>query len=184
MKEIILHGSLGARFGERFFLDVRDPAEAVRALSVQLTGFREALAKGHWHLVLGSLVGGSSIDVAALTCSLGATKELHFMPAIAGAGGFLGSVGGALLVGVSFLVGGPGLALAVGAGLAVTSLIAMGVPASAADAASRERPDQKPSFLFDGPVNTSTQGLPVPIICGRVRVGSVVISAGMTAEQI
>lgn len=165
MKEIVLHGSLGARFGERFFLDVRDPAEALRALGVQIAGFREAIAQGNWHLVRGPLDSGTEVKECDATLALGADHELHIVPAAEGAGSGFWSV-------VTF-----------GLGSWLMGKV-MSPKTAADDAASRERPDQRPSFFFDGPVNTSTQGLPVPIICGRVKCGSVVVSAGMTAEQI
>jgi predicted phage tail protein len=44
--------------------------------------------------------------------------------------------------------------------------------------------DRKPSFLFYGAVNASTQGTAVPLVYGRMRVGSVVISAGVEAIEI
>jgi predicted phage tail protein len=40
------------------------------------------------------------------------------------------------------------------------------------DRAFGERPENKPSFLFDGPVNTITQGHPVPVGYGKAFVGS------------
>lgn len=52
------------------------------------------------------------------------------------------------------------------------------------DYADRERPDERPSFIFNGAVNTTEQGGPVPVIYGRMVVGSTVISGGITAEQI
>jgi predicted phage tail protein len=45
-----------------------------------------------------------------------------------------------------------------------------------------ESADQRPSSLFNGAVNTTEQGGPVTWIFGRARVGSRVISAGLTAE--
>ncbi|MGE0256801.1 MAG: tail assembly protein [Alphaproteobacteria bacterium] len=52
------------------------------------------------------------------------------------------------------------------------------------DYALRERPEARPSFLFNGSLNTSEQGGPVPLGFGRFRVGSVVVSAGLAVEQI
>lgn len=49
---------------------------------------------------------------------------------------------------------------------------------------SQERPDDKPSFMFNSPVNTSTQGQPVPIVYGRFRTGSYVVSAGVEIEEL
>ena len=40
------------------------------------------------------------------------------------------------------------------------------------------------SFTFSGIVNTSKQGLPVPIAYGRVYAGSAVISSGLDVDQL
>jgi predicted phage tail protein len=39
------------------------------------------------------------------------------------------------------------------------------------------------SFTFSGIVNTSKQGLPVPVAYGRLFVGSAVISSGLDVNQ-
>lgn len=197
MKQIHLHGSLGARFGGPFSLVVRDPAEAVRALSCQLAGFRDALAVGDWHVVRGDLDAGEPVeDDDALHMALGHASEIHILPAGTGAG--QGGVGKALagvaLIGAAFFTGGLALGAltissgtlgAIGAGLAVAGVSQMLATTSNTDTYDeREKPDERPSFMFDGPVNTSTQGLPVPVVYGHLRVGSVVVSAGMTAEEL
>lgn len=190
MREIILHGALGDRFGESFALDVRDPAEAVRALTTQIPGFREAVEAGNWHVIRGPLEDGESLDEDGLTVSLGNQSEIHILPAIEGAGGDgVGKIlGGVALIASSFI---PGLSVAVGSALfgLGTSMALGGVsmllaPSPAASYNDRESPDQRPSFLFDGPVNTSTQGLPVPVIYGRIKTGSIVVSAGMNSEEM
>lgn len=48
---------------------------------------------------------------------------------------------------------------------------------------TQDRPDNKPSYNFNGPVNTSAQGNPVPLAYGLVLTGSAVISAGIYAED-
>jgi predicted phage tail protein len=40
------------------------------------------------------------------------------------------------------------------------------------------------SYYFNGPVNTTEQGLPVPVVYGRALVGSQVISAQIDIDQI
>ncbi len=40
-----------------------------------------------------------------------------------------------------------------------------------------------PSYTFNGPINTTAQGNPVPLGYGRMIVGSAVISAGITADD-
>ena len=48
----------------------------------------------------------------------------------------------------------------------------------------RAAPDDRPSFLFNGVTNNSQQGGPVPLVFGTHLVGSVVINAGLNAEDI
>ena len=45
MRTIRLYGALGEQFGRVWRLDVKSPAEAVRALCSQLPGFRQYLQK-------------------------------------------------------------------------------------------------------------------------------------------
>lgn len=196
MIELHLHGSLKARFGGPFSLAVRDAAEALRALCAQLEGFRHALADGEWQVVRGNEETGTALDEHSLTLSLGKAEELHFLPALQGAGsnGVGKALGGAALIGASFLVPGAGVfgagiitqgaVAGLGVSLALGGVSMMLAPSPQSNYSDRERPDQRPSFLFDGPVNTSTQGLPMPVIYGRIKTGSIVISAGMTAEEL
>jgi len=182
MKTIHLHGPL-ARFGELFCLDVRDAAEAVRALSVQIKGFRAAVAAGSWHVIRGPIEGGDSLDVDGLTVGLPDESEIHLLPVIEGAGGVFNVIVGAVLVVAGVVTGNPYL-IAAGVGMMIGGIVQLTTSVPSSDYGAREEADQRPSFLFDGAVNTSTQGLPVPVIYGRVRVGSVVISAGLTSEEV
>jgi len=189
MKTLYLHGFLGARFGESFSLDVRDPAEAIRALLIQIPGLEAVIRDGDWHVVRGPLDGGVSLDEEGLMVGMDDDTEIHLLPAVAGAGGdgIWQTIAGAVLMVASFWAGpvfGPGMFNA-GLALALGGVAQMLSPTpQTGDYGERERPDERPSFLFDGPTNTSTQGLPVPVIYGRVKVGSVVASAGMTAEEL
>lgn len=47
-----------------------------------------------------------------------------------------------------------------------------------------EAVSNRPSYAFDGAVNTAAQGNPVPVCYGQLIVGSQVISAGLSVEQI
>ena len=196
MINLHLHGSLKARFGGPFSLAVRDTAEAVRALCAQLAGFRDALEQGEWQVVRGSAQNGTALDAQGLALSLGNAESLHLMPAIEGAGsdGVGKALAGAALIGASFMVGPAGVfgagiitkgaVAGLGVSLALGGVSMMLAPSPQSNYEERERPDQRPSFLFNGPVNTSTQGLPMPVIYGRMKTGSIVISAGMTAEEL
>lgn len=186
MKTIILHGSLADQFGERFEMDVRSPAEAVRALSTQLKGFADAIKKGSWHLFRGEVKKGNDLSKGELTMGVGKQREIHIMPKIEGAGGgglFQTILGVALIAVGVFIPGAQGL-IAVGAGLALGGVAQMLTGVAATSDYQESNADERSSFLFDGPVNTSTQGLPVPLIYGKVLTGSAVVSAGMKAERI
>lgn len=54
----------------------------------------------------------------------------------------------------------------------------------AQDYGQREAPDQRPSFTYNGPVNAVEQGAAVPLVYGQVRTGSVLVSAGVSVEQM
>lgn len=187
MKEIHLHGHLAEQFGDCYTLDVRDPYEAIQAISVQVPGFRETIQAGNWHVFRGPLDDRQDLDEDGVMVSLGSANEVHVIPA--GIGGAVGAVAlGAALIAGSYFVAGAAIAgalFAVGVGLMISGAAQMLMSPPQVDSYSdRESPDERPSFLFDGPVNTSTQGLPVPLIYGRMRAGSVVVSAGLSAEDI
>lgn len=68
------------------------------------------------------------------------------------------------------------------------SLVLQGVSALLAPSPDTSGPVEAPaarrSFLFTGSTNTIEQGGPVPILYGRMRVGSSVVSAGLSIEPI
>lgn len=69
-----------------------------------------------------------------------------------------------------------------GIGIAAGGVIQMLSPQTKA-LASQDGPNNKASYSFNGPVNTSAQGNPVPVLYGEMIVGSAVISAGIYAED-
>ena len=50
--------------------------------------------------------------------------------------------------------------------------------------AEREEASRRPSYVFDGAVNTVEQGHCVPVLYGELRIGSQIISAGISVEQL
>lgn len=190
MIEVHLYGQLASTFGPLHHLEVGDSGEAVRGLC-QLSGFRREIESGEWRLIKGPLTGGRPLDLEGLQLPVASAGQLHILPSTEGAGGGRGVgkvLAGAALIGASFI---PGLNAAAvpylmgsGVGMALGGVSLMLGASPGSNYGDRESPDQRPSFLFNGPVNTSTQGLPVPLIYGQIRTGSVVISAGMTAEEL
>ena len=47
----------------------------------------------------------------------------------------------------------------------------------------KERPEDIPSYGFDGPANTTRQGVPIPVCYGQLIVGGAIISSGIEPED-
>ncbi len=191
LTEIRLYGHLRARFGRSYRLAVRSAAEAIRALGVVVPGFREYLAT---HSAPGYRVWlGADVVTAGEQLNAPAGSLIRLVPVTAGAKSELGQIiiGAALIyfapfAGSTALIGNlTGAAIVTSLGFSmvlggVAQLLA-GNPAS--DAPS-ERPENLPSYAFNGAVNTTAQGNPVPVLYGRLRVGSQVISTGLSTAAL
>lgn len=195
MKTVILNGKLGKLFGRKHLLDVKTAAEAVRALVANFPAIEKYLIE---HSAVGyrvKLHDAPLMDAAELHHPVGGST-ITITPVVAGAKGLFGQILlGVALIAVSFI---PGLNVAVWAGAAATySSIAFGVGVSLIlggiaqmiapmpkTGQPKERPENQPSYGFNGPVNTSAQGQPVPIGYGRLMVGGAIISAGFSTEEI
>ena len=190
IREVYLHGALGRQYGRRYRLDVASPAEAVRALCTLRPGLREALREGYWRVVVGAPHVRNTIALAHVHMSVGA-QAIHLVPATQPRGGDLLSIGeivvGVALVVASYWTGGatlmPGLALVAGgiAGL-ITEAPQLEAGQQATDTATR--PEDRPSFFFQGVTNNSVQGGPVPLVFGTHLTGSIVVGASIANQAI
>lgn len=98
MKTIHLHGSLGEQFGTEFHLDISTPLEGIRALCVQLKGFRAALNDGFFEVHRGDRpVLHENMDVLAVT--MNRVDDLHIIPVLEGAKDGGKGAGGKILLG-------------------------------------------------------------------------------------
>lgn len=193
MKTIILLGELGKRYGRKHLLDVKSPAEAVRALCANFKDFA-AFVSASADRNVGYRVLNKREAVGEDELHNPASQRITIAPVVAGAGGSVGKILlGAALIAASFLV--PGLAavtlfgtttlatvaFSVGVSLALGGVAQMLAPQPKFEGPQEE---QQPSYVFNGAVNTSAQGQPVPVGYGRMVVGSAVISAGISVEDI
>lgn len=189
MNEVHLHGRLKEEFGGPFRLEIRDAKEAIRALGIQLDGFIDAIKDGYWRVMRGDAqLGEDSLDIG-----LG-DQELHIIPSTHGAGGDGAGkvIVGAIMVAAAFYTGGASMAAwgggatmagAVGAGLVIAGASMMMAPTpETGDYEDKEKDTH--SYLFNGPVNVNKQGVAIPLVYGEMVTGSVVVSAGIRAEDI
>jgi predicted phage tail protein len=197
MIKIRLHGGLGKQFGyvHKLHLESDTVMEAVRALSVLHSGFREALLEhGNFKVFRGR------VNIGEEELELSTEKYIRIVPVVdgAGAGGkivagvaliALGAVTGGFgaVAGASFLAyGGAAAAMVGGLGisLALSGVSELLFAPKKVDAKPDESPNKAPSAMFDGPVNTTAEGNCVPIAYGRVKVGGQNISRSLTVEQM
>ena len=198
----------------RFEFVAETPAQAMRALLVNFPELNQWLLDSEKNGVAYRVtVGKQKIhndDVSGLFSPWSEREVFSITPVIVGAGRGVGSIlagvalvalavvtyGGSLTVsaaGIGVKAGLTGFA-ATGAALAVSAVYAGGflILSGVAQMLSPvpkppgfgEAPTQLESNSFSGIVNTSRQGVPVPIAYGRVFVGSAVISAGLDVDQV
>lgn len=211
--KIYFHGSLAAAYGEvAMEVYAGNVQEAFKGLTGRFGNkFKHTILNGSWHITKGRRYTKHLLPEddymtepeVILPCN---EEELHIFPAIVGAGGrgigqiILGVV--LIIVAVVLVVTGVGapagagiIAGLTGGGLA-TSLAVAGVlaiasgiitmlskPPSMGDYSSTQV-DQRQSFIFNGAVNNTEQGVPVPLVYGEHLTGSTVISAGLDVEQL
>lgn len=182
---VFLHGHLGQKYGRRFDLDVSSVAEAVALLKANFAHFaRDVIGAGNRYRVW---VGKTTIGAEDLRNPLQG-QEVHIVPVIAGAGGdtnIFKIIIGIVLIVVDFFTDyafGGGYLTNLGIGLIVGGVAGMVFASSTRriKMSSTESPDNQASKYFSGPVNTVGQGNPVPILYGRLRIGSQVVSGGFT----
>lgn len=134
-------------------------------------------------------------------------QEVHVIPVLAGAGragGWLALIGIVIIAAVIIIAsagtatpavgaaapslfatataGWSGFALALGVTLTLTGVSQMIMKSPSFD--DSERPENKPSYVFNGAVNSYRQGNPIPVGFGRLRVGSQIISAGIRSVDL
>lgn len=70
-----------------------------------------------------------------------------------------------------------------GIALQGVSMLLSSSPNLSAPSTQAQEAATKQSFLFNGAINVTEQGGPVPLIYGKMRTGSTIISAGITTED-
>lgn len=190
-KTVLLSGSLAALFGRAHRLVIDTPAEACRALSVTIPGFEAFMQNAHLKgLRFAVFKGRHNITKEELKHNSG-DEVIRIVPVIAGSkrAGVLQTIIGAVLVvaGVvaSFIPGAQGAApflFKLGAAMIIGGVVQMLSP-QAKGLASRQDPDNMPSYAFGGPVNTVAMGNPVGVAYGLRERGGAIISAGIYTDD-
>ena len=180
MRSIHLHGELGKRYGRKWRLDVRTPAEAFHLIDANIDGFiryvRESAHAGVGYRVF---IGDEEVDDVQRLIYPSSRESYRVVPVIGGsAEGFAAVVAFFEALTWQQVVGyiaTTALSYAISAALS---------PSPKSSATDRERPENKPSYMFNGPVNVIAQGHPVPVGYGRMIVGGQVITSAINDTDI
>ena len=202
-----LLGDLGERYGsEHKYHDLQTPAHAIKLLCINKPEFQKELLEAHKHGIGYTLVQADELlGQEDLHLPLG-QNDLVLAPVVMGSGGSIGKIfiGVALVIG-SFIPGVGALAasamFSLGAGLALQGTAELLAPqpvipsfggrrtspgentnATGPQGVSRAVSGQQ-SYAFSGPANTVGIGSTVPLVYGKLLVGSHLISAKVEVAE-
>lgn len=181
------------KYGNHKFF-VNTPAEAIRAMLIQVKGFDEAFrAAGKRGVQFAVKTDNRNIvDVDHL--HMGKPKVVKLIPKYSGSknSGLAFLAVAAIIIATVYTGGVAGFAAAgttsgsiatsIAVSLAIGGITQMLTPQPKGLSSSTD-PDNKASYAFGGPVNTAAQGVPVPVFYGYREVGGAVVSASMVSED-
>lgn len=176
--EVNLIGALGRKFIQKINLDIKTPREAIRAIEANFPGFygyiQEMSQRGFmWRVLVGGVALG---DVDLETYPTGSQK-IQIVPVVQGSGAVGRILLGVAIIGAGLLTGGTTLLL-LGGAVALSGFSALFNPPK--NSATKN----KQNSLYSGAENTLAVGNRIPIVLGRLRVGSSVISADVVSYQL
>ena len=206
LKTLILTGRMAKKFGRLHQYHVKDLREMLRAMSLQVPGFKKYMAEAHMKgLRFAFFSGKNNIGLEEFDMTAGG-EVYRIDPIIEGAkrGGMLQVVIGAVAIAAAFFTAGGSLA-AWGAAMTATSVTAtsltvgaltslgmsmvlggvvqMLTPQPSFNAGASSSADNKPNYAFGAPVNTVAMGYPVPVLYGQREIGGAIISAGIYSSD-
>lgn len=191
LTKIYLEGAMGRNFGREWTLDIHTPAEAFQLIQANIPRFgqwiRDNLKRYEKCMIICKYADGriEALDEKTMLMHKEA-KEIHFVPTVYGAGKWMGAIVGAVMVvvgaicccipgfqplGASLIVSGAGM------------LISTIVTAIMGRTKKNDNEEEGTSYYFNGAQNTTRQGVPVPLIFGRCKVGSAVISSSINVSD-
>jgi predicted phage tail protein len=203
MAKVILDGALGKRFGRNWNLNIAKPADALRIIGANcpdmIYWIRDNMTVYKYYKIFVEYFSGEKkfLSTEDYLTSHESVRSIRFTPVIDGAGGDNGIlqivIGAVAVIAAFFTAGGSLAALGASQGAmsvamagaammvgGVVQLISASVMSGSSD--DNERKDRTNRY-FDGPINTSSQGVPVPLIYGEVITGSQPISVNIGIQN-
>lgn len=194
MKTVHLHGQLGKRFGAKWKLQAKTTAEILNALEANNEGFYNYIVQKEFQenqkyyiltkkpelITTKEELESSFIDQNKLLNSFD-SEEVHIVPAAEGGALITGLVIGAAAA-AAFAVGAISATVALMIGSIAIGFITQGLTKPPEQPKPPDSVASK-SFLMKGAQTRKSQGVPIPIGYGRLRVGATNISESSTCKR-
>ncbi|AZF62209.1 tail assembly protein [Pseudomonas sp. LF135] len=191
MRTVLLSGSLARLFGREHRVTTSGGFRDVMGYFKQFPGFeRYMLQSADKGLRFAVFNGKRNIAEDDIQKPLG-KDVIRIAPVLTGSkrAGGLQTIIGAVLIAVAYFnpfgyLTGPAASMMMmaGASMVMGGVMQMLSPPPKGLGA-QDSPNNRASYSFNGPVNTSAQGNPVGLLYGQLIVGSSVISAGIYAQD-
>lgn len=183
-----LRGAL-RQFGKSYPLAVRTPAEAVKALCVQIPGFERYISNAKSR-GLEFAVFREKRNIGEKELNYNGTGDITIAPVITGSkrAGSLQTIVGGILIAAAYVMSFTPFAAAspflysAGAAMSIGGIIQMLSP-QAGGLKTSAAPENVPGYAFGSAKNTTASGNPVPLCIGHRRWGGAIISAAIYAED-
>lgn len=183
VRTIRLYGKLGTKFGRVHHFVCNSTAEGISALCAMIPGFRQELNESKSkNIGYACFVGKENIDEDGLTAPVG-DQDIRIAPMVIGSGsngGLFNIIAGAALMVASIWLG--PAAFVAGLGMLAGGVASM-MTSTPTGNTGVDSDKNGASYNFNGPVNVSAQGNPVPILYGQMIVGSATVSGDMYSED-
>lgn len=179
MNKITFHGSLAKKWGKQHSFSAPTVFQTMQGLAAVLgDSFKQHIVDGTWHVIVGKVDRKKSNAIGTEDLHAPLTdNEINIFPKVKGRSGVVRVIVGVALIVVGVMFGQPWL-VKLGAMVALSGLADM--------LAKKPSPNNgSQNYSFSGGTNSDKEGVPVPLVYGRVqRAGSVVISQGVDVAQI
>ncbi|MGY2183269.1 tail assembly protein [Pseudomonas agarici] len=190
MQTVLLSGSLARQFGREHRITTSSGFRDVIGYFKQFPGFEKCMfdssGRGLRYAIFNGKENIGQDDLGKPT----GRNVIRIVPVIAGSkrAGLLQTVIGVAIIALAWWNPLGWSAAAVASGYAAGASMAIGgaiqlLSPQPKGLGSQDGPNNRASYSFNGAVNTSVQGNPVPLLYGRMIVGSAVISAGIYSED-
>ncbi len=185
MATVCFYGDL-QRYGRRFKLDVHTAGEALQALIMQIPGLRQHMNNDYYRLrIAGRDISDETLEVG-MRDKLADDAVIHIVPRAVGAknGGVFSVIAGVVLIVagaiVSYFSGPAGAPLIqAGIGLVMGGVAMMYTKLPKTPTLSSEKNNNTSFSNLD---NSIAQGACIPLCYGEIRIGSKVLSQGLSTN--